>query len=219
MNVDSQFKYLMPGQNLQTSNEQESDEKDSLFLSPAAVRRESQEEIKSPVRTFKHLDYYTVTYEHSLDENDPANALFPFGSQSQQTPLSQRKIASSRSTSHSKRESNLKRRILTILDEPRSDLFTEYCEKNSIKNFLKSQQALNKDIYFEVLEQEKLDKSAFKNAEKILESEKSLLIETPEEDERISHSFSLSQVRNSQRDLKEKPDVTFESWLAKNKPK
>ena len=218
MDFTSQFRHLKQGQTT-LGQESQSDEKDSLFLSPVAQGKESSEEIKSPVRTFKRLDFFTVTYNHPAQDDDPDNQLFPFGSQSQPQPQSQRKTTPSRSTSHSKKESNLKRRILTILDEPRSDLFSEYCDRNSIKGFLKSQQAMSKDIYFEVLEDEKLDKSIMKGAERLIGKEMSQFIETPGEDDRISHSFSIAQARNSARDTKDKPEVTFESWLARNKPK
>lgn len=168
----------------------------------------------SPVRAFKNVDFYTVAYEtpSRLGESEPE--LFPFGDQSGKRDSKEKH----RSMSHVGRqaiESTLKKRILNILDTTSHEGFTTHCQKYSIKSFLKSQQAMNNDIYYEIVEHETVDQSMAKFTEHLVEDRKAELLATPPEDNRANHSFSLSNVCSSNRKSKGKPTMTFNDWLSK----
>ena len=114
-------------------------------------------------------------------------------------------------------ESNLRKRILNILDTTSQDNFKSHCQKYSIKNFLKSQQAMNNDIYYDLVESETVDKSMTKFTEHLVEDRKGNLLDTPDEEERVSHSFSLHHVCSSTRNSKGKPLQSFQEWVSQSK--
>lgn len=215
MNLDNQFSYLeKPSpENLEAARQEE---KNNLSLSPQNRRVEfDDQEIASPVRTFKHVDFYTISYDNAQNgEEEPM--LFPFGGDTNQYQDHSKNRSGSQITNRNF-DSNLRKRILNILDTTTQETFNNHCQKYSIKTFLRSQQAMNNEIYYDIVESENVDKSIAKFTEDLVENRKADLLETPEEDDRVSHSFSLNHVCSSARNSKGRPTISFNDWLNQSK--
>lgn len=110
------------------------------------------------------------------------------------------------------RQSLLKRRILTKLDEQVTNTnFEQHFKKFSVRKFLETQRIANPSLMESIVTEERLNLSKLADMKQLLEKNPGVFGEGIREKDRIDSSFSVSNILSSSRISKSKAATFFKS--------